>query len=179
MNVKVQEIPEASISGDDSVSQHETGVTYLSNQESNVLINWQVHGADKQTVSNENEIVVNWGAFTSGMVNLVHTSTETGCRQIASLFVTILSSTGTNEVLKQIDVEVYPNPTSAKLFIKPDGQYKKIAVFLYSESGELLITKEMVNKSITEINMERFSSGVYILKISSDSASTTLKVIKQ
>lgn len=177
MDVLVQEMPEASISGNDSVYPHENGVVYMSNSGANLQVNWQVQGADSMTLLNENEILVNWGSIPSGRVNLIHTSTETGCRQMAS-YVYILSVTNINDMLKQLDVEVYPNPTSAKVFVKVDRQGLKLTISLYNERGEQLIVNKTECKSLTEINMEGLSSGVYILKVSSGTINASTKIIK-
>lgn len=177
--VMVVDLESASITGDNIVPQHEANVTYISNAGSDILVNWQAHGDENITLVNEKEINVTWGVPPTGEINLVHTSTLTGCRQSASLTVYIFGPDNISDELQKMQIQIYPNPTTAKLNIRPSGEYNNLTLYLYNEKGELLIIKETNGNHVTEIDMESLSSSVYILKITSNTKSTSVKVIKQ
>jgi ELWxxDGT repeat protein len=177
--VLVQDMESASIMGDDSVLQHEANVTYISDAGSNIRVNWQVLGEENYSLANEQELIVTWNVPPTGEVNLVHTSTETGCRQSASLTVYIFGPENINDELQKMHVMVYPNPTTAILNITHSGQDWNLTYSLFNGKGELLLVNQINDRNTSEINLGNLSSGVYILKISNSCSSTSLKVIKQ
>ena len=73
------------------------------------------------------------------------------------------------------DFFVYPSPTKEKVFIK--GITSKLnAVNIYSITGEQVMT---VKANLDEINLSRLKSGIYFIKLNSENASKTFKIIKE
>lgn len=71
-------------------------------------------------------------------------------------------------------VTVYPNPVSEKVFIKSNQAIKEVTV--YSISGQILFTQ----KSVTEVDFRKFSSGIYMMKIvDADGKISTHKIVKK
>jgi hypothetical protein len=177
--VLVLDMESASIAGDNIVLQHEANVTYISDAGSGIRVNWQVLGDENLALVNEREINVTWGLPPTGEINLVHTSAASGCRQSASLTVYIFGPDNISDELQKMQVQIYPNPTTAKLNIRPTAAVNNLTLYLYNEKGELLVTKATNGNTVSEIDMESLSSGVYILKITGNTMSTSVKVIKQ
>ena len=72
----------------------------------------------------------------------------------------------------QLDISIYPNPTSNMVYI--DGNYTQLKVVIYNVLG-----KEILNKSITNsIDISHLENGVYILQLSDGVRLTTKKIIK-
>lgn len=76
------------------------------------------------------------------------------------------------------NISIYPNPTKSTLFIENPTGISLNGGFIYDISGRL-ITKinSNLDNSLIAINVNVFSSGVYFLKINSESASATFKFI--
>ena len=74
--------------------------------------------------------------------------------------------------LTQLDISIYPNPTSDIVYI--DGNYTQLKVVIYNILG-----KEVINKSITNsIDISHLENGVYLMKLSDGFKLYTRKVIK-
>ncbi|MBN4084916.1 endonuclease [Flavobacteriaceae bacterium AH-315-B10] len=71
-----------------------------------------------------------------------------------------------------LNIHVYPNPTSNRIYIK--GIKGEITFEVFSVEGRKLETFKTVGNSFLDLNL---SSGIYMLKISSEGNSSTKKII--
>ena len=72
----------------------------------------------------------------------------------------------------QLDISIYPNPTSDIVYI--EGNYSQLKVVVYDILG-----KQVMNKSITNsIDISQLEKGVYILQLSDGVKLTTQRIIK-
>ena len=72
----------------------------------------------------------------------------------------------------QLDISIYPNPTSDIVYV--EGNYTQLKVIIYNVLG-----KEILNKSITNsIDISHLDNGVYILQLSDGVKLSTRKIIK-
>ena len=72
----------------------------------------------------------------------------------------------------QLDISIYPNPTSDIVYI--EGNYSQLKVVVYDILG-----KQLMNKSITNsIDISQLEKGVYILQLSDGVKLTTQRIIK-
>ncbi|QDP84580.1 T9SS type A sorting domain-containing protein [Chryseobacterium sp. SNU WT5] len=78
------------------------------------------------------------------------------------------------------DLQVFPNPTSGLLTIQNNKQLKLNNAQVYSVSGQLIksFKLESTFKNST-IDLSSFAKGTYIVKVSSDTETTNIKVIKK
>lgn len=75
-------------------------------------------------------------------------------------------------------VKIYPNPVASILTVDL-GQDNNINSYsIIDASGKLLITKDVLSKSNTTIDVTGLSSGIYILKLASDSGKVFKKFVK-
>ena len=73
----------------------------------------------------------------------------------------------------QLDISIYPNPTSDMVYI--DGNYSQLKVVVYDILG-----KQVKNKPITNsIDISQLEKGVYILQLSDGAKVTTKRIIKK
>jgi hypothetical protein len=84
-----------------------------------------------------------------------------------------------SSINKNIDINIYPNPTYDNCFIQFDQTYLNINVVLTNPIGEYLIrlNKSKTNKLI--LNMHNLSQGCYFLLINADGTLMTKKIIKE
>jgi len=72
----------------------------------------------------------------------------------------------------QLDISIYPNPTSDIVYI--DGNYTQLEAVVYDILG-----KQVINKSITNnIDVSQLEKGVYILQLSDGVKLTIQRIIK-
>jgi len=82
-------------------------------------------------------------------------------------------STASVEDQNQLDISIYPNPTSDIVFI--DGNYSQLKVVIYDILG-----KQVMKESITNsIDISQLEKGVYILQLSDGAKVTTKRIIKK
>lgn len=73
------------------------------------------------------------------------------------------------------NIMVYPNPTNDVVFIKGCNLRK---VELYDFMGQILLSKESLGSDVS-ISIKHLSSGMYLLRVYSDSDIMTVRVIKE
>ena len=72
----------------------------------------------------------------------------------------------------QLDISIYPNPTSDIIYI--DGNYSQLKAVVYDILG-----KQVMNEPITNsIDISQLDKGVYILKLSDGVKLTTQRILK-
>ena len=72
----------------------------------------------------------------------------------------------------QLDISIYPNPTSDIVYI--EGNYTQLKAVVYDILG-----KQVINKSITNhIDISQLDKGVYILQLSDGVKLTTQRILK-
>jgi surface protein len=72
----------------------------------------------------------------------------------------------------QLDISIYPNPSSDIVYI--EGNYTQLKAVVYDIPG-----KQVINKSITNhIDISQLDKGVYILQLSHGGKLTTQRILK-
>ena len=72
----------------------------------------------------------------------------------------------------QLDISIYPNPTSDIVYI--DGNYSQLKVVVYDILGKASNEKSITNS----IDISQLEKGVYILQLSDGVKLTTQRIIK-
>ncbi|MCD6354668.1 MAG: T9SS type A sorting domain-containing protein [Prolixibacteraceae bacterium] len=82
------------------------------------------------------------------------------------------------EKLSDLNIRIYPNPTQGALKIEiPELGDENARLVIYNNQGKLIIDKK-VSKLVTGINLSKYPSGMYILKILIGQNSSEWKIIK-
>ena len=81
-------------------------------------------------------------------------------------------STAGVDDLKQLDISIYPNPTSDIVYI--EGNYTNLNVVIYDILGKQLMKQSTTNS----IDISQLEKGVYILILSDGTKLTTKRIIK-
>jgi len=88
-----------------------------------------------------------------------------------------IKAAGTVNSLVDVKVDgsitIYPNPVKDVLNISAKGNY---AYQIYSESGQMVMSGENAEKTV---NVEKLTTGLYIVKITQDGKTTSHKLIKK
>lgn len=87
------------------------------------------------------------------------------------------NSTSVNNI-EALKVEIYPNPSSKKLFIKSTDDNRLEKAILTDLLGKQVLVNT-INTSQTTINLSTLPKGVYFITIYSDEKVSTQKIIKQ
>ena len=82
-------------------------------------------------------------------------------------------STASIDDQNQLDISIYPNPTSDIVYI--DGNYTQLKVVVYDILGKLVMKESITNS----INISQLEKGVYILQLSDGAKVTTKRIIKK
>jgi hypothetical protein len=73
------------------------------------------------------------------------------------------------------DLQVYPNPTKGRLTIQLNGF--NFNVSLYNSIGQLLANEKNIN-NITDLSVENYAKGIYIVEIQVGDAVVRKKIVK-
>ncbi|MEO9534390.1 MAG: T9SS type A sorting domain-containing protein [Crocinitomicaceae bacterium] len=91
-----------------------------------------------------------------------------------------VSSVGIDQI-KELSVDLFPNPTATESNLKIEGYTGSIKYELYSISGKLLYKNSgnIQSTVILPIDLTDFERGVYFLNVEGESLQKTFKVIKK
>ncbi|MGB1269232.1 MAG: S8 family serine peptidase [Flavobacteriaceae bacterium] len=78
----------------------------------------------------------------------------------------------------QVEFSVYPNPTKDVIHVKFVNDVKIATVIVFDVLGKKVLEKK-VNKTKNMIDMSALNSGVYFAKVTFNSESKTIKIIKE
>ena len=80
-----------------------------------------------------------------------------------------------NQPHKYTELLVYPNPAIDEVTLEVLSETQKSLVQLFDISGKQLLEKTITSK--TTLSLNEFSSGIYFLKVSSNSNTSTQKLV--
>jgi len=84
-----------------------------------------------------------------------------------------------NEINNEIDLAVYPDPVSANLYVKINGiTGERMYYRVYDELGQEVKSGNFT-MGVNTINVSDFSSGIYLVSVSTDAELFSAKFIKQ
>lgn len=86
------------------------------------------------------------------------------------------SELGTDEIKTSEKATLYPNPVTNVLNIDAKEEISEIKV--YNMAGQQVLSKEARSKN-PKVDMSALKAGVYVVEVTSDSNTTTHKVIKK
>ena len=89
--------------------------------------------------------------------------------------ISVTCSNLANESFEIDDFQSFPNPVSNVLNLSSSQTINNVAII--NTLGQVVLNQIYNSKSI-QIDMSRFTSGIYMLKLSADSKSKTIKIIK-
>ena len=101
--------------------------------------------------------------------------TNAGCSDTSDCYT--ISGLGT-KVNSDMNVIVFPNPTSAEITVQISDGYDEVLIEIYNEAGQLMKQYDNVTKASFTINMSTFASGIYLIKVQSETHQKTFEIIK-
>lgn len=99
-------------------------------------------------------------------------------RQVIVFNKTKYDALAVNETIKnKLQVSVYPNPASDNLFVELDSKTKTAQITISDLSGKTIINSNITNQN--NIDISGLQLGMYMLTVSTENGSETVKFIKQ
>lgn len=135
---------------------------------------WNVTGANITLGAGSNKVQVKWLTVGTETIKVKETSDQ-GCLGVEKSFtVNVAPTTGVNELHRNADVMVYPNPMNETLTVSMLGNHKLQSAIIYDLVGNEIITS---NKS--DIDVSHLQSGVYVIRVIDNNGNTySQKVVK-
>jgi hypothetical protein len=83
------------------------------------------------------------------------------------------------EKLEELSLNIYPNPTTGIINLDIKGvENEKVRLFIFSIQG-MLLDEYYVNNGITNINITKYPTGLYLMKVIFKDKTSELKIVKQ
>ncbi len=98
-------------------------------------------------------------------------STAEGCDSTIHLILFVMYNEGVPSIYIN-EIEVFPNPANTLLNIKGENMRK---ICIYNANGQLLFTKEDLVSDLQQVDVTRFASGQYFLKVQLDDGHTVTR----
>ncbi len=112
----------------------------------------------------------------STSVDGIYTVTVTnslGCTESADF--SVINTGINNQPGSSTALNVYPNPATSTIHITWSGNDNS-TIELIDLTGRVVLVQSAALKNQADINIEQFANGIYILKVSSNSSSSTTRV---
>lgn len=90
----------------------------------------------------------------------------------------VINPLAVNEISNELSFGVYPNPASGNVTISYNAIKTNATLEIYDMTGQKVGT-EIITKASTVIDMEKFSPGIYLFRISDGKSSGAAKILKQ
>ena len=87
------------------------------------------------------------------------------------------SNLSTNENALLNEVTIYPNPSKAQFFINNNTHLPINGIQVYNLVGELVLNKTGINLVQSKLDLSIYNKGIYIIKLVSNNATLTKKLI--
>lgn len=101
-----------------------------------------------------------------------------GCDSVVTL--TLVIPNGINEVENFMSVSLYPNPTSENAMLNVKGLNTEATIIITDQQGRIISTSKLaLGQENSEINTNNLPSGVYYVRIQTENAVRTEKLIKK
>jgi hypothetical protein len=136
------------------------------------------------STDNYDNILIDWSSqalqsnVAFGAVGLTYCWGEAARQSLIDTYGWIITDNGLDcstagvEDQNQLDISIFPNPTSDIVYI--EGNYSQLKVVVYDILG-----KQVMNKPITNnIDVSQLEKGIYILQLSDGDRLTTQRIIK-
>ncbi len=85
------------------------------------------------------------------------------------------TSTGVMRAEDNFEIEMFPNPADVSVTINAKGFINKVD--LYSIQGKLILSLSPINGYSSQINVQQLSSGIYMIKLSTENAVVAKKLV--
>lgn len=123
-------------------------------------------------------------SFGAGTYPIVYTYTDVnGCTGTATVTITVSQCVGINEQSAASGMGIYPNPNAGKfVFTAADQHCASMTIELVTVEGQVILSDKHSNVQgnfTQEIDLNDFANGVYILRVTTDGAVYTNRVVKQ
>ena len=92
--------------------------------------------------------------------------------------ITASTTLSTQNLQVQNDFEISPNPATSKLNIKLAANINNATVTVYDVLGKKVISKNL-SAMTSSIDVSRWNSGVYLVRVSTDNQTLTKRFVKQ
>ncbi|WKV13343.1 FG-GAP-like repeat-containing protein [Marivirga harenae] len=115
-----------------------------------------------------------------GVINVPITVNDgTDSSEPFDLMVEVMQVLGLDKDFIQDNFAVYPNPTTDYVIIQPNETSIAYDLAIYDINGILLFADKILTNRKKEIDLRKFSIGLYLLKISSESKVGTMTILKE
>lgn len=82
------------------------------------------------------------------------------------------------ELLNQINIIIYPNPTNDRINIDFNEELKNIQLYVYDISGKLVKKRFVQNSDFISIEISDLANGIYFVQLELDGQYKTFKIVK-
>lgn len=103
-----------------------------------------------------------------------------GCSVASDVAVSSIVCVGTEEANLLSQVNVFPNPTSGKLFIRSsEALLSPMRISVFNTAGQLVLTQQSVSDQQSELDLSAMPKGLYLLRLQSGEKAATVRVAVQ
>jgi hypothetical protein len=85
---------------------------------------------------------------------------------------------GIENIQQNLSLQFYPNPTSGNITVLWEPKTANAKLEIYDINGKI-ISSEIISKTSTVINMEKFTSGIYFMRMIDGKYTASAKVVKE
>lgn len=81
--------------------------------------------------------------------------------------------------LNEIQFNAYPNPTNDLVYLELDDSLQNISIEVFNAFGKRIISTADNNTSTWEVDLSKYASGIYFIKVKSENRVGEIRVVKE
>jgi hypothetical protein len=110
-------------------------------------------------------------------------TSSANCNNVAMITVSVSTCAGVQQVVNAGGYSIYPNPTAGKLTIEYNvNKSTLISTEVYDAAGKLVLKQQLTynaGENTQSINITHLANGLYFIKLTHDTKTETIRIIKE
>lgn len=178
LNISVNNRPNTSeINGLSEVKSGESN-TYNVTGLTGSSYKWEVIGGSISNGAGTGTINIVWGSKGIGKITLTETSVNECVGAVKTKDINIGAPAALNGLNQNLSWSLFPNPASATITLKPEGNHNLLGVQIFDLQGRLMEVEMITNNLEINFSISNLHAGTYVILVKTETGLATLKFNK-
>lgn len=139
---------------------------------------WEVIGGSISNGAGTGNINIVWGNKGIGKITVTETSVNECVGAVKTKDINIGAPAALNGLNQNLSWSLFPNPASATITLKPEGNHNLLGVQIFDLQGRLMEVEMIKNNVEINFSISNLHAGTYVILVKTETGLATLKFNK-